>query len=190
MADRPGPDGYGSADLYREVPVRALAIYAHPDDPEISCGATLARWAADGCQVHVLVCARGEKGSLDPATDPDDLARRRGAEMEASGRVLGLAGRRQLDFGDGELPDALELRRLLVAAIREVKPQVVVCNDPTAVFFGDTYYNHADHRVTGWAVLDAVAPGGGQPPLLPGRGARPPGGERLHVGHARAQRVG
>ena len=89
-------------------PARALAVYAHPDDPEISCGATLARWAAAGCEVHVLVCARGEKGSLDPATDPDELARRRVAEMEASGRVLGLAGRRQLGFGDGELPDSPE----------------------------------------------------------------------------------
>ncbi len=157
-------------ELYRDIPARALAVYAHPDDPEISCGATLARWAAGGCQVHVLVCARGEKGSSDPTTDPDELARRREAEMEASGLVLGLAGRRQLGFGDGELPDSLELRRHLVAAIRDVKPQVVLCNDPTAVFFGDTYYNHADHRITGWAVLDAVAPAAGSPHYFPEAG--------------------
>lgn len=157
--------------MYREVPARALAIYAHPDDPEISCGATLARWSDEGCEVHVLVCARGEKGSLDPATDPEKLARCRRTEMEASGKVLGLAGRRQLGFRDGELPDSLELRRLLVVAIRDVKPQVVLCNDPTAVFFGDTYYNHADHRITGWAVLDAVAPAAGNPHYFPGAGA-------------------
>ena len=163
------PDRYPPV-LYHEVPSRALAVYAHPDDPEISCGATLARWAAGGCEVHVLVCARGEKGSLDPATDPDELARRRDAEMEASGRVLGLAGRRHLGFGDGELPDSADLRRQVVAVIREVKPQVVLCNDPTAVFFGDTYYNHADHRITGWAVLDAVAPAAGNPHYFPDAG--------------------
>jgi LmbE family N-acetylglucosaminyl deacetylase len=168
MADF-GPGG-GAPALYRETPARALAIYAHPDDPEISCGATLARWAADGSHVHVLVCARGEKGSLDPATDPDELARRRVAEMEASGLVLGLSGRKQLGFRDGELPDSHELRRLLVTAIRDVRPQVVLCNDPTAVFFGDTYYNHADHRLTGWAVLDSVSPAAGNPHYFPEAG--------------------
>ena len=33
------------AELVDDVPARALAIYAHPDDPEVSCGGTLARWA-------------------------------------------------------------------------------------------------------------------------------------------------
>jgi LmbE family N-acetylglucosaminyl deacetylase len=40
---------------------------------------------------------------------------------------------------------------------------VVLCPDPTAVFFGDRYYNHRDHRVTGWATLDAIAPAAGNP---------------------------
>ncbi len=59
------------AELLSAVPVRALAVYAHPDDPEISCGATLAAWAAAGADVHVLTCTRGDKGSTDPASDPD-----------------------------------------------------------------------------------------------------------------------
>jgi LmbE family N-acetylglucosaminyl deacetylase len=37
-----------AAPLFGEAPGRALAVYAHPDDPEISCGATLAGWAAGG----------------------------------------------------------------------------------------------------------------------------------------------
>ena len=37
------------------VPQRALAVYAHPDDPEVSAGGTIARWAAAGCEVHVVV---------------------------------------------------------------------------------------------------------------------------------------
>jgi LmbE family N-acetylglucosaminyl deacetylase len=43
----------------------------------------------------------------------------------------------------------------------------VICPDPTAVFFGDRYFNHSDHRVTGWATLDAVAPGAGNPHYFP-----------------------
>jgi LmbE family N-acetylglucosaminyl deacetylase len=162
------------AELLAEVPACALAVYAHPDDPEVSCGATLARWARAGSEVHVLVCARGEKGSPDASTDPDDLARRRAEEMEAATRVLGLAGREQLAVGDGELENTAALRSAVVAAIRRVRPDVVVCPDPTAVFFGDTYFNHADHRVTGWATLDAVAPASANPHYFPDAGPAHP----------------
>ena len=91
------------AVLHDDIPERALAVYAHPDDPEISCGATLARWAAGGCEVHVLVLTRGEKGSHDPAVDLQRLAARRQAEMAAAGKVLGVRGQEQLGIDDGEL---------------------------------------------------------------------------------------
>jgi LmbE family N-acetylglucosaminyl deacetylase len=52
-----------------------------------------------------------------------------------------------------------------------VRPEVVVCPDPTAVFFGDTYFNHHDHRVAGWATLDAVSPAAGSPLYFPEAGA-------------------
>ncbi|MDQ6728685.1 MAG: PIG-L family deacetylase [Actinomycetota bacterium] len=158
------------AALYGEPPARALAVYAHPDDPEISCGATLARWAAAGAEVHVLVCTRGEKGSKDPAVDPEDLARRRAGEMADAATVLGLAGHHRLDVADGELANTPELRGRIVAVVREVRPEVVLCPDPTAVFFGDTYFNHADHRTAGWAALDAVSPSAGNPHYFPAAG--------------------
>lgn len=158
------------ATLYDDAPARALAVYAHPDDPEISCGATLARWAAAGTEVHVLVCNRGEKGSKDPAVDPDELARRRVGEMEAAGRVLGLAGREQLGVPDGDLANTAEVRGAVVATIRRTRPDVVVCPDPTAVIFGDTYFNHADHRIAGWIALEAVSPAAGNPHYFPSAG--------------------
>jgi LmbE family N-acetylglucosaminyl deacetylase len=158
------------AELAEAVPGRVLGVYAHPDDPEISCGGTLARWAQGGSEVHVLICTRGEKGSPDPNQDPDELARLRQEEMAAAAEVLGLSGHRSLDVGDGELDNTVELRRQIVSVIREVKPEVVVCPDPTAVFFGDSYYNHHDHRATGWAALDAVAPAAGNPHYFPDAG--------------------
>jgi LmbE family N-acetylglucosaminyl deacetylase len=84
--------------------------------------------------------------------------------------VLGLSGHRSLDYGDGELENTADLRRQIVAVIRDVRPEVVICPDPTAVFFGNSYYNHHDHRATGWAALDAVAPAAGNPHYFPESG--------------------
>jgi LmbE family N-acetylglucosaminyl deacetylase len=157
-------------DLVDAVPSRALAVYAHPDDPEVSCGGTLARWSDAGAEVHVVVVGRGDKGSSDPEVDPDDLAERRAAEVAAAGKVLGLAGHHLLGVPDGEIDNTPELRGRLVALVRAVRPDVVVCPDPTAVFFGRRYFNHRDHREVGWATLDAVAPAAGSPRYFPDAG--------------------
>lgn len=149
------------------VPARALAVYGHPDDPEISAGGTLASWAAAGCEVWLLVTTRGDKGTADPDADLDALAARRVEETAAAVARLGLTGHRHLGHDDGELPDDAVLRAQICAVVRELRPEAVLCPDPTAVFFGDTYFNHRDHRVTGWATLDAVAPAAGNPHYFP-----------------------
>src|SRR5207245_7963351 len=100
----------GVAELVKSVPASARAVYAHPDDAEVSCGGTLARWTAAGADVHVCICTQGDKGSSDPATDPGELTVRRRAEVEAAAKVLGLAGHHHLDVPDGELEETLELR--------------------------------------------------------------------------------
>ena len=80
-------------DLLDEVPDRVLAVYAHPDDPDVSCGGTLARWSGAGAEVHVLICTNGDKGTTDPAVDPRDLAARRAGVAFAEGfRRLRLGG--------------------------------------------------------------------------------------------------
>ena len=157
--------------LHEEIPTRVLAVYAHPDDPEISAGGTLARWADGGAEVHIVVTTRGDKGTNDPDADLDALVRTRIDETAAAGRVLGIAEHHHLDHPDGELDDDRELRRELVRLIRSVRPDIVCCPDPTAVFFGDAYINHRDHRMTGWATLDAVSPAAGNPHYFPELGA-------------------
>lgn len=156
--------------LHHDVPARALAVYAHPDDAEISCGGTLAAWTAGGGEVHLLVLTRGDKGSSRPETDPDELAERRAHEIDAAAGVLGLAGWSQLKVADGDLDNTADVRGQIVAAVRRVRPDVVVCPDPTAVFFGERYFNHHDHRVAGWATLDAVSPAAGSPLYFPDAG--------------------
>lgn len=157
------------AELLADVPARALAVYAHPDDPEVSCGGTLAAWAAAGCEVHVVIACAGDKGSSDPAADPRALAEARAAEAEAAAAALGVHVE-QWGHPDGELDRVAGLRADVVAAVRGVRPDVVIAPDPTAVFFGDGYVNHVDHRTIGWAVLDAVAPASSSPHYFPGRG--------------------
>lgn len=149
-----------------DVPGRVLAIYAHPDDPEISAGGALARWADAGADVHVLITTRGDKGSDDPGVDPEALTQLRIDETAAASRVLGVTPH-HLGYPDGDLTDDRALRLELVRHVRAVRPDVVCCPDPTAVFFGDGYYNHRDHRITGWAALDAVAPAAGNPHYFP-----------------------
>jgi LmbE family N-acetylglucosaminyl deacetylase len=153
--------------LDADVPESVLAIYAHPDDPEISAGGTLARWADAGAQVHIAVTTRGDKGTNDPDADLDALARLRLEETAAAAAKLGVEHTHHLDYPDGELPDDRNLRVDLVRLVRSVRPDVVLCPDPTSVFFADSYVNHRDHRVTGWAALDAVAPAAGNPHYFP-----------------------
>jgi len=156
--------------LFTETPVRALAIYAHPDDPEVACGGTLARWAAAGAEVRLVVVNAGDKGSFDPSTDPQVLTEKRAAEVAAAVEVMGLRGVDLLGIPDGEVSNDLALRGRLVGLLRSNRPDVVIAPDPTAVFFGDSYVNHRDHRQLGWAVLDAVAPASASPLYFPEQG--------------------
>jgi len=158
------------AELMDEIPGRALAIYAHPDDPDVSCGGTLARWAAAGCEVRTLLCTDGGKGTTDATVESKDLVLIRNVEAAAAGEVLGLTGQEHLGVADGELEDESWFRETLVATVRRLRPDVVLCPDPTAVLFGQDYFNHRDHRVTGFAVLEAVAPAAAMPLYFPESG--------------------
>lgn len=152
------------------VPSRVLAIYAHPDDPEVSCAGTLIRWARAGASVHLVICTRGDKGTTDPGVDADVLAAVRVREADEAAAVMGLDGHEMLGYPDGELDNTIELRAQLVERIRTIRPEAVVCPDPTAVLFGNSYVNHRDHREVGFAVLDACAPASASPLYFPEAG--------------------
>jgi len=151
------------------TPARALAVFAHPDDPEVGCGGTLARWASLGSEVHLVIANRGDKGSFDPSTDPDALAAHRAEEVEKAAEVLGLAGVEHLGYPDGEIDNDAVLRERLIEILRRHRPEALVAPDPTAIFFGESYVNHRDHRQLGWAVLDSLVPAA-SPLYVPGAG--------------------
>ncbi len=156
--------------LLHDRPRVALAIYAHPDDADVAAGGTLARWSSLGCAVHLVVACQGDKGTHHSHEGGHDLVTRRSAEVERAGAHLGLTSVDLLGVPDGEVVNDLDLRRRLVGLIRRFRPDVVLGPDPSAVFFGGVYVNHRDHRETGGALLDAVAPAAAMPLYFPETG--------------------
>jgi LmbE family N-acetylglucosaminyl deacetylase len=140
-----------------------LAVFAHPDDMEIACGGSVAKWAAAGRPVHLLILTNGDRGSQDPAQDRGELARLRVNEQEDAAKVLGLAGFDILSTHDGELENTPEMRAEIARRVRTIRPVTVVTCDPTVWFFGNQYFNHSDHRTAGAVTLDALFPGAGNP---------------------------
>lgn len=96
-----------------------LAVVAHPDDAELTCGGTLIRMADAGYRVGVLDLTGGETG-----TRGDAAIRRR--EAEAASKVMGLAVRENLGLPDAGLQDDQESRHLLARAIRRLGPRVLI----------------------------------------------------------------
>lgn len=148
------------------APSSLLVVMAHPDDAEFSAGGTLARWTAAGSRVAYCVCTDGDKGTSDPTLDPRAVADRRIAEQRAAARVLGVEDVVFLGHPDGTLQPTLELRRDVVRVIRQVRPEAVLCPDPTRRF-GPEYINHPDHRAIGEVALDAVYPSARDPLVFP-----------------------
>lgn len=140
------------------APTRVAVIVAHPDDAEFSCSGTVARWVAEGREVYYVLLTSGDKGSSDPAVTPEMLVATREAEQRAACAVLGVKDVIFLRRSDATLVPDLDLRRDITRVIRQLRPDVVICQDPTVQFVGTGYLNHPDHRAAGQATLDAVYP--------------------------------
>lgn len=153
------------------IPESAMVIVAHPDDAEFTMAGTVAAWTKAGCRVTYVVCTDGNAGSHEPGMTREKLAEIRRSEQRAACAILGVNEVVFLGYDDGELQPTMELRRDLVRAIRQYKPEVVLTGDPTALFSGDYYINHPDHRAAAQAALDAVAPASEMPLLWPELGA-------------------
>jgi LmbE family N-acetylglucosaminyl deacetylase len=135
-----------------EVPARALAVGAHPDDVEFGCGGTLAKWAANGCEIFHLICTDGSKGTWDPGTDPAELVVTRRNEQRAASIALGGKGEVIfLGWPDGELESGLRQRIGIASAIRKTRPDVVLGHDPWK-----RYRLHPDHRNAGFLLTDGI----------------------------------
>lgn len=133
-----------------------LGVFAHPDDESFGPGGSLARYAAEGKQVHVIIGTDGIAGSVE---DPkhllthDTLAQVRSGELSNAAVALGVTSIWSLPYRDSGMRNTLDnhhpqallqqpidvLTQELADYIRRLQPDVIVTHDP----FGG--YGHPDH---------------------------------------------
>ncbi len=153
-----------------KTPKRVLCVNAHPDDQEFTVGGTLAKWAQAGAYIVTVVITSGDAGSnarTETTMTKSHLAEIREVEQRAASEILGVKETVFMHYRDGTLEPTIDLRRDLTRLIRKYKPDVVVCGDPTARFYGNNYMNHPDHRAAGDATCDAIFPSAGTRFIFP-----------------------
>lgn len=98
-----------------------LAIGAHPDDVELSCGATIAKEIASGKKIGILDLTRGELGTRGSAEIRDQ-------EAAKAAEILGIAFRKNLGFSDGFFVNNTASQLEIIKIIRKYKPEIIFCN--------------------------------------------------------------
>jgi LmbE family N-acetylglucosaminyl deacetylase len=137
----------------------ALGIGAHPDDLDYMAAGSLARLAAEGCDVYYVIITDGSKGSSDKTMSSKELVKLRQDEQRAACKILGVKDVFFLGYEDGMLEVTMQLKCDIVRQIRRLKPDVVFAMDPSMLYDTERgFINHPDHRAGGQAVMDAVFP--------------------------------
>jgi N-acetylglucosamine malate deacetylase 1 len=125
--------------------MRVLAVGAHPDDLEMLCGGTLARYVREGHQVTMCHAALGDRGSFVHTSE--EITRIRLAEAKEAASVIG-AEHRTLGISDGEVNAADPVQRdLVLDLIRTTRPHVILTHWPRDYM--------ADHNEVSKLLLDA-----------------------------------
>jgi bacillithiol biosynthesis deacetylase BshB1 len=117
-----------------------LAIAAHRDDVEQTCGGTLLRMAARGLRTAILDLTQGEAGTRGSAEE-------RAQEAAEAAKLLGVGWRQALSLPDGAVENTLENRIQIARVLREVRPRVVILPYWQA--------RHPDHAAAGTLGYDA-----------------------------------
>jgi bacillithiol biosynthesis deacetylase BshB1 len=102
-----------------EFTADVLAIAAHRDDVEQTCGGTLLRMAARGLRTAILDLTQGEAGTRGTAEEREQ-------EAAEAAKILGVGQRQALDLPDGAIENTLENRLKIVGALRQLRPRVVI----------------------------------------------------------------
>jgi bacillithiol biosynthesis deacetylase BshB1 len=121
-------------------PVDILAIAAHRDDVELTCGGTLIKASKRGQRTGILDLTQGEMGTRGSA----EL---RGREAERAAEILGVSVRETLGLPDAGIENTPATREALARVIRRLRPRVVIAPALEG--------RHPDHRITAQLVRDA-----------------------------------
>lgn len=126
--------------------MRVLAVGAHPDDLDLWCGGTLAKYAERGDEVFMAIATDGSAGSMNHG--PEEIAEIRRHEAMESSKVIG-AKLIWMGFQDEFLFDTKEVRLKFIDVIRQTRPDVVIGH------YSKDLYN-PDHSNSG-RILNDVA---------------------------------
>lgn len=121
-----------------------LAVGAHPDDIEILCGGTLAKYAQQGVKVSIAVATNGAAGHM--VIPPKELAEIRHQEAANSAKIIG-ADFYWLGFSDEMIFEDIQTRLSFTELIRKAKPDVLITHTPNDY--------HPDHKVVSRLMFDA-----------------------------------
>jgi N-acetylglucosamine malate deacetylase 1 len=119
--------------MTKEPIAEVLAIAAHRDDVEQTCGGTLLKLRAQGVRTAILDLTRGEAGTRGSAAE-------REGEATSAAKILGVAWREALDIPDGRVENTYENRVKIAGMLRRVRPRVVILPYWTG--------RHPDHYMT------------------------------------------
>ncbi|TDQ31250.1 bacillithiol biosynthesis deacetylase BshB1 [Zeaxanthinibacter enoshimensis] len=98
-----------------------LVFGAHPDDAELSVGATIAKEVDRGKKVGIIDLTRGELGTRGSAEIRD-------REAAKAAEILGISVRENMEFADGFFVNDKEHQMALIRMIRKYRPEIVLCN--------------------------------------------------------------
>ncbi len=149
-------------------PTKKFLIFsAHPDDLDFGCAGTTATLTAQGHEVVYCILTNGEKGTHKVKQTKEQMVAMREREQEAAGKVVGVHRVIFLRNTDGDLEHTREVRKQVTRVIRDVRPDIVLSQDPANHAFDNFYKYHRDHRMTAEIVFDAIYPGVGSDSFFP-----------------------
>jgi len=147
---------------------RVLVVMAHPDDVDFGSAGTIARLTDAGVEVVYCMVTDGQAGGFDHSIPRDDMAEIRRREQTGAAHEVGVTDVRFLGHMDGTVVADLALRHDISVVIRQVRPQVVITQNPLRNL-DSTYGSHPDHIATGEATMSAVYPDARNPFAFPGQ---------------------
>jgi LmbE family N-acetylglucosaminyl deacetylase len=121
-----------------------LAVGAHPDDIELNCAGTLARYASEGHKVHMAVFTSGNMGDLE--VPPEKLAACRQREAQASADIIGACLLWPAVTDELVFPNQSQ-RRIMIDLMREADPDIIITHSPNDY--------HPDHCYVSQLVFDS-----------------------------------
>ena len=146
---------------------KILVFSAHPDDLDFGCSGTVAKMTEEGKEVVYCIITNGEKGIQKVNKARGTMIAMRKIEQKEAAKVVGVHKLIFLGETDGDLENTKDVRRKIVKAIREVKPDIIFSFDPANLSFDSFYRFHRDHRMAAEAVFDAMYPAAGSSAFFP-----------------------